>query len=38
MEEQHEDTPDVIDLGDAADLTRGGSSGSIEDKRTPYSE
>ncbi|WP_103502383.1 MULTISPECIES: albusnodin family lasso peptide [Streptomyces] len=31
------DVPTVIDLGDAAALTRGSSSSSVESKQTPYS-
>ncbi|WP_217193245.1 albusnodin family lasso peptide [Streptomyces buecherae] len=29
--------PPVIDLGDAAAVTRGSSSSSVESKQTPYS-
>ncbi|GHB32482.1 albusnodin family lasso peptide [Streptomyces chryseus] len=30
------DLPAVIDLGDAATLTQGSSSSSVEGKQTPY--
>ncbi|WP_143831861.1 albusnodin family lasso peptide [Nocardiopsis sp. CNR-923] len=36
MEEQHDDTPDVIVLGNAADLTLGSDDQSIESKQSPY--
>ncbi|MFB0629235.1 albusnodin family lasso peptide [Streptomyces sp. AB3(2024)] len=29
--------PEVIDLGDAATLTKGNTSSSVESKQTPYS-
>ncbi|MFI1253257.1 albusnodin family lasso peptide [Streptomyces netropsis] len=29
--------PEVIDLGDAAALTKGNTSSSVESKQTPYS-
>ncbi|MFT2017373.1 albusnodin family lasso peptide [Streptomyces sp. 796.1] len=31
------DAPTVIDLGNAAELTRGSTSSSVESKQTPYS-
>ncbi|MGW8975110.1 albusnodin family lasso peptide [Streptomyces platensis] len=34
---EESDVPTVIDLGDAAALTRGNSAASVESKQTPYS-
>ncbi|MFD7546220.1 albusnodin family lasso peptide [Streptomyces sp. NPDC059578] len=31
------DVPTVVELGDAAALTRGSTSSSVESKQTPYS-
>ncbi|MYT34391.1 MULTISPECIES: albusnodin family lasso peptide [unclassified Streptomyces] len=33
---QVDDQPDVINLGDAATLTRGGEDQGVENKRAPY--
>ncbi|WP_431047131.1 albusnodin family lasso peptide [Streptomyces sp. P1-3] len=35
--EEHLAPPAVIELGDAAALTKGSSSQSVESKQTPYS-
>ncbi|THA32480.1 albusnodin family lasso peptide [Streptomyces sp. A1277] len=35
--EETDDVPAVVVLGDAAALTRGSSSTSVEGKQTPYS-
>ncbi|WP_152442473.1 albusnodin family lasso peptide [Nocardiopsis kunsanensis] len=36
MEEPPEETPTVIDLGDAAALTQGSDDQSVESKQSPY--
>jgi len=36
MEETHDETPTVIDLGDAAVLTQGSDDQSVESKQSPY--
>lgn len=36
MEEQNDDLPAVIELGDAATLTQGSDDQSVEHKQSPY--
>ena len=36
MEETHDETTTVIDLGDAAVLTKGSDDQSVESKQSPY--
>ncbi|MDA8371979.1 MAG: albusnodin family lasso peptide [Nocardiopsaceae bacterium] len=36
MEEQPEEVPAVIELGDAAALTQGNDDQSVENKQSPY--
>ncbi len=36
MEETHDETTTVIDLGDAAVLTQGSDDQSVESKQSPY--
>lgn len=36
MEDQYDEPPTVIDLGDAATLTQGSDDQSVENKQSPY--